>query len=531
MARFLNLIAAEPDIARVPVMIDSSHWPAIEAGLRSVAGKPVVNSISLKEGEAPFLEQARLVRRYGAAVVVMAFDEQGQAETPERKLAICERAYRLLTERGGLRCRRHHLRPQYLRRRHWYRRARRLRPRLHRGRPPDQGQVAGGSCLGRGLQHLVRVPRQQHRPRGDARSLPLSRGRRRHGHGHRQCRSARGLRGHSKRAERRGRGRAAQPTRPTPPSACWRLPSAIATRATGAVRDEHADAWREQDVDGRLRYALVHGIADHIVDDTEEARQAADRALSSDRGAADGRHERGRRPLRRRQDVPAAGGQERPRDEAGGRPSRALHRGGETRGRELRLESSGKIVTATVKGDVHDIGKNIVGVVLRCNNFEVIDLGVMVPAAQHSRHRARGEGRPDRGLGVDHAEPRPDVPARRRDGASGPRHPAPDRRGHHQPHAHRRQDRARLQRRRGPRDGRVEGGGRRRRAHQHGAPPGLRGRGPRALRRDAGGAFAGPVGQAAALARRGARQPGAARLGALPGAGSGLRRACAPLRT
>src|SRR5690606_26708285 len=101
MARFLKLMAAEPDIARVPVMIDSSKWSVIEAGLKCVQGKPIVNSISLKEGEEPFLRQARTLKRYGAAVVVMAFDERGQAETAERKFAICERAYRLLTERIG----------------------------------------------------------------------------------------------------------------------------------------------------------------------------------------------------------------------------------------------------------------------------------------------------------------------------------------------------------------------------------------------------------------------------------------------
>ena len=193
MSRFLSLVAAEPDIARVPVMIDSSHWPAIEAGLRAVAGKPVVNSISLKEGEAPFLEQARLVKRYGAAVVVMAFDEQGQAETPERKLAICERAYRLLTERVALGPGGYHLRPQHLRCRHRYRGARRLRPGLHRSRAPDQGQVAARPRLGWGLQYLLLVPREQHDPRGDACGVPLSRDRGRHGHGDRQCRPARGL--------------------------------------------------------------------------------------------------------------------------------------------------------------------------------------------------------------------------------------------------------------------------------------------------------------------------------------------------
>ena len=118
MARFLDLIAAEPDIAKVPVMIDSSKWSVIEEGLKHVQGRPVVNSLSLKEGEDEFLRQARLARRYGAAVIVMAFDEQGQADTVERKVAIAHRAVELLTERGRLRPDRHHPRPEHLRHRH-----------------------------------------------------------------------------------------------------------------------------------------------------------------------------------------------------------------------------------------------------------------------------------------------------------------------------------------------------------------------------------------------------------------------------
>ena len=141
MATFLQLIAAEPDISRVPVMIDSSKWSVIEAGLKCVQGKGVVNSISLKEGEEAFIRQATLVRRYGAAVIVMAFDEQGQADTAERKVEICRRAYRILTEQVGLPARRHHLRPQHLRHRDRDRGAQQLRRGLHRGHPADQGDV------------------------------------------------------------------------------------------------------------------------------------------------------------------------------------------------------------------------------------------------------------------------------------------------------------------------------------------------------------------------------------------------------
>ena len=117
MTTFLNLVATEPEVARLPIMVDSSRWSVLEAGLKCLQGKGVVNSISLKEGEEAFLEQARIVRRYGAGVVVMAFDEQGQADTVERKVAICERAYRLLVERGRLPARGHHLRPERARRR------------------------------------------------------------------------------------------------------------------------------------------------------------------------------------------------------------------------------------------------------------------------------------------------------------------------------------------------------------------------------------------------------------------------------
>ena len=136
MERFLKLIASEPDISRVPIMIDSSKWEVIEAGLKCIQGKGIVNSISMKEGEAKFIEQARLARRYGAAVIVMAFDEEGQADTYARKTEICKRAYDLLTEHR-LPGRRHHLRPEHFRHRHRHSGARQLRRRLHRSRALD----------------------------------------------------------------------------------------------------------------------------------------------------------------------------------------------------------------------------------------------------------------------------------------------------------------------------------------------------------------------------------------------------------
>ena len=196
MTTFLNLIATEPEVARLPIMVDSSRWAVLEAGLKCLQGKGVVNSISLKEGEEAFLEQARAVRRYGAAVVVMAFDEQGQADTVERKVAICGRAYDLLVERSRLRRRGRHLRPERARGRDGHRGARRVREGVHRGAAADQGALPRRAHLRRHLEPLLLVPRQRRRPRGDARGLPLPRDPGRARHGHRQRRPARGLRGH-----------------------------------------------------------------------------------------------------------------------------------------------------------------------------------------------------------------------------------------------------------------------------------------------------------------------------------------------
>ena len=193
MVEFLNLVASEPDIARVPVMVDSSKFSVIEAGLKCVQGKPIVNSISMKEGEEEFLRQARLVRAYGAAVVVMAFDEQGQADTLERKVSICTRAYKLLTETGRLSARGHCLRPEHLRRRDRHRGAQRLWRRLHRGDAADPPDPAPRAHFRRRLEPVVLVPRQRAGARGDARGVPLPRHPGRHGHGDRQRGPARGL--------------------------------------------------------------------------------------------------------------------------------------------------------------------------------------------------------------------------------------------------------------------------------------------------------------------------------------------------
>ena len=196
MTTFLNLIATEPEIARLPIMIDSSKWSVLEAGLKCVQGKAIVNSISLKEGEEDFLHKARLVRRYGAAVVVMAFDERGQADTIARKVEICQRAYRLLLDKAGFDPLRHHLRPEHPGDRHRPRGAQRLRRQFHRGDAPHQGDLSGREDQRRRQQPVVLVPRQRRRPRGDPLGVPLPRHQGGPRHGHRQRRPADRLRGH-----------------------------------------------------------------------------------------------------------------------------------------------------------------------------------------------------------------------------------------------------------------------------------------------------------------------------------------------
>ena len=212
MDRFLKLVASEPDISRVPVMVDSSKWEVIEAGLKCVQGKAIVNSISMKEGEEVFLEHARLCRRYGAAAVVMAFDEDGQADSLERRTAVCAAGVPDPHRAGRLPARGHHLRPERLRDRDRDRGARDVRPGLHRGDPLDQAEPARCPGLGRDLQRQLLVPRQQPGARGDPRRVPVPRDRGRPRHGHRQRRCAGRLRPGRRGAARADRGRRAEPT-------------------------------------------------------------------------------------------------------------------------------------------------------------------------------------------------------------------------------------------------------------------------------------------------------------------------------
>lgn len=380
MIEFLNLVASEPDIARVPVMIDSSKWEVIEAGLKCVQGKPLVNSISMKEGEEAFLHHARLCRAYGAAVVIMAFDEVGQADTQARKIEICTRAYKLLTEQAGFPPEDIIFDPNIfavatgIEEHNNYgvdfieatREIIKTLPHVHvsggvsnlsfsfRGNEPvreamhavflyhaiqagmdmgivNAGQLAVYDAIDADLREACEDVVLNRRADSTERMLEI--------------------------AERyRGQG--------------------------GSQGREKDLSWREWSVAKRLEHALVNGITEYIEADTEEARLEAARPLHVIEG-----------PLMAGMNVVGdlfgSGKMFLPQVVKSARvmkqavavllphmEAEKLANGGEAR------ESAGKILMATVKGDVHDIGKNIVGVVLACNNYEIIDLGVMVPSAK-----------------------------------------------------------------------------------------------------------------------------------------------------
>ncbi len=373
MVRFLHLIAAEPDIARVPVMIDSSKWSVIEAGLKCIQGKGIVNSISLKEGEASFLEQARKVRRYGAAVVVMAFDEQGQADTVERKVGICTRTYRLLTERIGFPPEDLIFDPNIfavatgIEEHNGYGLAfieatRRIKETLPHALV--SGGVSNVSFSFRGnepvreamhsvfLYHAIRAGMDM----GIVNAGQLAI----YGEIDRELREA---------VEDVILNRRDDATERL-------LELAGRYRGESGARQRVDLEWRAWPVAKRLEHALVKGIDDYVVEDTEAARLSFERPLQVIEGPLmDGMNVVG--------DLFGAGKMFLPQVVKSARvmkkavahliPYIEKEKGGARR-------TNGRIVIATVKGDVHDIGKNIVGVVLQCNNFEVIDLGVMVPA-------------------------------------------------------------------------------------------------------------------------------------------------------
>ncbi len=377
MTTFLCLIAAEPDISRVPVMIDSSKWPVIEAGLKCVQGKAIVNSISMKEGEEPFLAHARKILRYGAAAVVMAFDETGQADTAERKFAICERAYRLLTEKVGFAPEDIVFDPNVFAvatgiEEHnnyavdYIEAARRIRAELPHALV--SGGVSNLSFAFRGNEPVRQAMHTVFLYHAIAAGMDMG------------IVNA-GQLGVYDDLNPELRERCEDVVLNRRPDATDRLLEAADRFKGGGAKKQAPDlAWRERPVAERLRHALVQGIADYIEVDSEEARLAAARPLHVIEGPLmDGMNVVG--------DLFGAGKMFLPQVVKSARVMKKsvayLMPFMEEEKRRLGLENSpsaGRILMATVKGDVHDIGKNIVGVVLQCNNYEVIDIGVMVPA-------------------------------------------------------------------------------------------------------------------------------------------------------
>jgi len=386
MVHYLNLIAAEPDIARVPVMVDSSKWSVIEAGLKCLQGKGIVNSISMKEGEAEFLRQARLVRRYGAAVVVMAFDEVGQADTAQRKIEICSRAYELLTGQIGFPPEDIIFDPNVFAiatgiEEHnnyavdFIEAARELKRRFPHSH--ISGGVSNVSFSFRGnepVRQAIHVVFLYHAIRAgmdmgivNAGAMPLY---------------------DDLDADLRERVEDVVLNRR--PDGTDRLLE-IADRYKGKKGEKRVEdlAWRDKPVPARISHALVHGIDQWIEIDAEEARTLSTRPLDVIEG-----------PLMAGMNVVGdlfgAGKMFLPQVVKSARVMKkaVAYLLPYIEAEKLRTgdvgKTNGKIVMATVKGDVHDIGKNIVGVVLACNNFDVIDLGVMVPA-QVILDRAKAE--------------------------------------------------------------------------------------------------------------------------------------------
>jgi 5-methyltetrahydrofolate--homocysteine methyltransferase len=374
MTTFLSLVAAEPDISRVPVMIDSSKWSVIEAGLKCVQGKSVVNSISLKEGEAEFVRQARLARRYGAAVIVMAFDEKGQADSLERRLAICRRCYRILVEDVGF-------------------------PPEDIIFDPNIFAIATGidehSNYGRDYIDAVRAIRGElphAKISGGVSNVSFS------FRGNDAVREAihtvflyhairagmtmgivnAGQLGVYEEIPPELRERVEDVVLNRRPDAGERLVE-FATTVTAAAKGEADELeWRKGSVEQRLAHALVKGIADWVVEDTEEARRKYERPIQVIEGPLmDGMNVVGDLFGSGKMFLPQVVKSARVMKQAVAHLVPFIEAEKQKSG---DLRPRGKIVVATVKGDVHDIGKNIVSVVLQCNNFEVINLGVMVPA-------------------------------------------------------------------------------------------------------------------------------------------------------
>ncbi len=376
MTKFLNLVAAEPDIAKVPIMIDSSNWDVIEAGLKCVPGKSIVNSISMKEGEEKFLEQAKLVNRYGAATVVMAFDEEGQAVTADRKVAICSRAYKLLTETVGF-------------------------------APSDIIFDSNILTVGTGIEEhnnyaveFIEAVRElkrlfpESKTSGGVSNVSFSY---RGNDVVREAMNAAFLYHAIRAGLDMGIVNAGQLEvyEEIPKDLLERVEDVLLNRRPDAADrlTEFAEtvkkkgkkesgsnlSWRETSVEERLKHALVTGTADYVDQDVEEARQSYPRSLSIIEGPLmDGMNVVG--------DLFGAGKMFLPQVVKSARVMKKavnyllpFMEAEKAQGGDGIRKARGKVLMATVKGDVHDIGKNIVGVVLGCNDYEVIDMGVMIP--------------------------------------------------------------------------------------------------------------------------------------------------------
>ncbi len=378
MVSFLNLIASEPDISRVPIMIDSSKWEVIEAGLKCVQGKAIVNSISLKEGEDKFLDQARQCLRYGAAVVVMAFDEAGQADTEKRKVEICTRAYRTLVDKVGFPPEDIIFDPNIFAvatgiEEHqnyavdFIEATRRIKQTLPQAR--ISGGVSNVSFSFRGNEPVRRAIHGVFLYHAIAAGMDMG------------IVNAGDLPVYDD-IDAELREAVEDVILNRKPKGDWDATERLVEIAPkykgdkGAVRVVDLK-WREADVAERLAHALVHGITEYIIEDTEESRAGLARPLHVIEGPL-------MAGMGRVGDLFGAGKMFLPQVVKSARvmkqavayllPFMEAEKGGQDR------KNAGKILMATVKGDVHDIGKNIVGVVLQCNDYEVIDLGVMVPA-------------------------------------------------------------------------------------------------------------------------------------------------------
>jgi len=376
MRRFVNLIAAEPDIARIPVMVDSSKWSVIEAGLECLQGKGVVNSISLKEGEEPFIRQAKLVRRFGAAVVVMAFDETGQATTVEHRLAIAKRAYKILTEQVGFPAEDIIFDPNILTigtgieehdayAVHFIEAVRRIKAEL-----PGTKVSGGVSNLSFSFRTSPRVREAMHAVflyhaiRAGLDMAIVNAGQLAV---YEQLDPV--LREHVEDLVLNRR-----------PDATERLLSLAATLSGQVTRKEDELVWRDQPLSGRLAHALVNGITDFIDTDIAEALTVYPKPLAIIEGPLmDGMNIVGELFGAGKMFLPQVVKSARVMKKAVAILEPLMDAEKAAAG---VTTAKGKLVIATVKGDVHDIGKNIVGVVLRCNGYEVTDLGVMVP--QHT---------------------------------------------------------------------------------------------------------------------------------------------------